>query len=384
MSDEEIDINASFHENRLKKIMLVESARRLHHAGSSNQRLLAREEFMNLNKELYGEMDGEAFSSMMHTEQERVESFAPTNDRAAHVQEYLQEYFSHHEFDGASVEAPLISDELMERMQKVIAERYADIFAVVPDTDDELFYDAEQCQEIMQRALEVNGLAAKGWKIEVNPSKSNPATNGDVKKVYLPADTKRNASQLRRLNIHEIEDHARRSQNGEETGVRALGKGTADYADVEEGLGVLLECIVAGDLDNQSFHRARDRYITAGLALGTDGTPKDGPQTFEILWRLMAIRSSKDGMIDEAAEQKAMDQAMVHIENAFRGTNFAMTGVIYTKLKVYYEGLAKNAKFFAEAEDINAALDAAMIGKYNHVDPAESATVKELVASKAA
>ena len=218
----------------------------------------------------------------------------------------------------------------------------------------------------------------------MNVSKSNPATNADIKRIYLPTNTKRNASQLRRLIVHETEVHARRGQNGDETGVRALGKGTADYADVEEGLGVFLECKVAGDLDNLSFHRARDRYITAGLALGADGVPKDGPQTFEILWRLFAIKNSKDGSIDEAAERKAMDQAMVHIENAFRGTNFAMTGVIYTKLKVYYEGLAKNARFFAEADDLSVALDMAMIGKYNHVDPSELKTVQELIAFKAA
>lgn len=384
VSDAEIDLNASFHENRLKKIMLVESARRLHYAGSSNQYLVAREEFTSLNKELYGEMDSEAFDSMMRTEQERIEGFGPANDRAAHIKEYLHRYFMNHEVGGASPEEPLISSELMAKMQKVIAERYANVLAAVPDTDDDVYYDAQQCREIMQHALEANGFAAKGWVIEVNPAKSNPVTSGDVKKIYLPVDTKRNASQLRRLTIHEIEVHARRGQNGEETGVRALGKGTADYADVEEGLGVLLECVVAGDLDNQSFHRARDRYITAGLALGTDGTPKDGPQTFELLWRLLAIRNSKDGVIDEAAEQKAMDQAMVHIENAFRGTNFAMTGIIYTKLKVYYEGLAKNARFFAEADDLNATLDMAMIGKYNHVDPSESETVQELVALKAA
>lgn len=384
ISDSEIDLNASFHESVLKKILLVESARRLHHAGSSNAYLLAREEFMDLNKELYGEMDRASFDSMMHTEAGRVDAFVPANEKAAHIKQYLDNYFSRHDFERASPEAPLIHDELMEKLQEVIQERYADILEVVPETGDDVYYDAEQCRDIMQRALEVNGLAAKGWVIEINESKSNPATNADLKKVFLPTNTSRNAQQLRRLIVHEIEVHARRAQNGEETGVTALGKGTADYADVEEGLGVLLECVIAGDLDNQSFNRARDRYITAGLALGVDGVPKDGPQTFELLWRLLAVKNSENGEIDEKAERAAMDQAMVHIENAFRGTNFAMTGIIYTKLKVYFEGFSKNAKFFAEAKDLNAALDTAMIGKYNHVDPKETEVVASIVASKTA
>jgi hypothetical protein len=176
--------------------------------------------------------------------------------------------------------------------------------------------------------------------------------------------------------------HARRSQNGSETGYRILERGTANYGDIEEGLGILLECAVAGNLDNESFDRARDRYIAAGLALGTDGVPKDARATFEILWRLIALKKS-DGHIDNDLQLKAKRQVADHIINAFRGTNFAMPGIIYSKLKVYYEGFVKNAAFIeSNKNDINHALDIAMLCKYDHTDEDEVRKVTSLIKNK--
>jgi hypothetical protein len=178
--------------------------------------------------------------------------------------------------------------------------------------------------------------------------------------------------------------HAQRSQNGYYSGLKILKNGTADYADIEEGLGVLLECIVSGSLENPAFHRARDRYITAGLALGMDsGKPRDARYTYEILWRIIASRKSTDGVISEEIIAQSKDEAYDHIENAFRGTNFAMPGMIYSKLKVYREGLIKNVQYFKDSiDDIDGALDKAMIGKFNHTDPHELELVKHITSVK--
>jgi hypothetical protein len=94
---------------------------------------------------------------------------------------------------------------------------------------------------------------------------------------------------------------------------------------------------------------------------------------------------AKDGQIDETLMDKAKAQATTHVENAFRGTNFAMPGVIYTKLKVYYEGLAKNVAYFRNFNGtINEALDAAMVGKCDHTDQNEMDNISGMLAEKAA
>ncbi len=70
----------------------------------------------------------------------------------------------------------------------------------------------------------------------------------------------------------------------------------------------------------------------------------------------------------------------MHIENAFRGTSFTAPGVIYCKLKVYYEGLLKNARYFSDnQDDLQQAFTTAMIGKFDHTDPSETALVKRLI-----
>lgn len=153
------------------------------------------------------------------------------------------------------------------------------------------------------------------------------------------------------------------------------------YADAEEGLGVVLECILSGDFENSpAFERARDRYIQAGLALGTDGTAKDGRQTFELMWRLLALRHTKDGEVSSDIIAKARKQAMTHDDNAFRGTNFAKPGVIYSKLKVYYEGLMKNVDYLKDnMDDLEKAIEVAMIGKYDHTNQYERRLVTTIL-----
>ncbi len=376
LTPEIYELYAGYHEASLQKMMLVQAAEHLRHAGSSSAEETARTEFMQLNKELYGEMDSHAFNAIMTSEQNRVTRFKPTTELAWDIQSSLEDYFNRHEFNVH--EEPLLDTETIEQLNEIILERYAHILNVVPGTED-IVYDAVECRDIMNEALERGGLSADGWTVEVSTTKANPTTNDNLKKIFLPVTTRRTAPELRRVIVHEQEVHARRAKNGADLGVKALESGTANYADVEEGLGVLLECVLSKNLNNPSFNRARDRYITAGLALGTDGTPKDSLATFNILWKLLAIRSATDGSISEGNVLAAKKQAFVHIENAFRGTNFAKPGVIYSKLKVYYEGLSKNAQFFMDQKgDLSGALDRAMRGKHDHTDPEEAALVQRI------
>lgn len=375
---------ADYHEAYLKKILLIESAGRLNDPElSSQQSLLAREEFMALNEAVFGEYDTAPFEGMMNTEQKRIEAFVPQNEAARKVKMELEQLLGGSSFERE--EEPLIDQAELALIAEAVYARYADILSPVPQTGDHVIYDVYQSVEIVDNSLKAAGLYDKGWRAKEHPSKQAPSTNVEDKRIYLPLNTRRTADELRRLIVHEQEVHARRGQNGEESGEKPLKTGTAAYADVEEGLGVLLECAVAGTIDNPSFHRARDRYILAGLALGADGTPRDARQSYETMWRLLAVRMASDGVIDQGVMDKAKSQAMTHVENAFRGTNFAMPGVIYTKLKVYYEGLAKNVTYFRNFDGtIDEALDAAMVGKCDHTDENEMNNIKGMLAERAA
>lgn len=379
----ELEIYAGYHEARLKKIMLVEAAHAVNQAATSGEREVAMHGFNLMNQETYGAFDTPTFESMLATETARAAAFEPKTEVARDIQTTLTKLLGSEKAD-VQPEHPLMSDELLGKLQEVIARRYEPVLSVVPETGDEVYYEAEDCARIMSEALAAGGLTEAGWKIVIDPDKANPTTNVAKRTIVLPGSIRRNASELRRLIVHEQEVHARRGENGRASGFKPLESGTADYADVEEGLGVLFECAVAGNWDNASFNRARDRYITAGLAIGADGTPRDARQVYEVLWRTFAVRESKDGDISDEAIEKAQQLAYTHVENAFRGTEFWMRGVIYTKLKVYYEGLRKNADFMTEhADNIEAAIETAMIGKYDHTNEHERSDISAILETAA-
>jgi len=375
------ELYASFHEMRLKRILLVEAAQRIRTVSSSSEQEIARQEYADLNRELFGEINKEWFDNMMANEADRVARFTPSNDAARSIHAELSRYFDQHHFEK-SEESDIDLDLEEKRILKdVLYERFGNSLAEIPNTPDDVYYEAQECADILQRCLDAEGLGALGWRCIVDPKKSNPATSAEKRLISLPSSTRRNASELRRLWLHEGGIHAVRGENGRATGIKPLASGTANYADVEEGAGVLFECIESGDIEGSpAFVRARDRYILSGLAQGTDGVTKDGRQAYEIMWRLLALRDAKDGVIDDEIIAKARNPAMAHDDNAYRSTNFAMPGVIYSKLQVYFDGLVKNIVYVKKNRHrLKEAVDDMLIGKDDHTDDEEMSRIKELL-----
>lgn len=378
----ELELFAAFHEMRLKRIMLVEAARNLCNSISMSTQEVNRRSFAELNEDLYGEFDVPCYLGMISTEQRRLSDFNPNSEVARRIKFELELSLGKIDVDRKE-EKVLLDEDTLQKLHAYVMDRYGDVLDVVPDTPNDVYYNVSQCVEIINRALKVGGLAQSGWKAIENQAKSNPSTKQSDCTINLPSNTRRNASELRRLIIHEQEVHARRAQNGKESGLAPIKAGTANYADIEEGLGVILECAIDGSLDNPSFDRARNRYITAGLALGADGRPRDAREVFEILWRDIAIQESNDGDINEDAIKVAKNKAYALVENAYRGTQFWMKGVIYTKLKVYYEGFSKNADYLTRNVDsLDLTFEDMLIGKYDHTNPNERDLVVKAIASK--
>jgi hypothetical protein len=376
----ELMLYRSFHDLRLRKIELVQGAQMLHNAQTSVSQEVARSAYANLNAEVYGEMNQDLYTSVLSDFVHKADTFLPQDAIARRVVEGLKRPLAHIHRSELKGEV-LLSDETMDTIHNTTLKRYANVLSAVPDSEDDVYYDAEQCVEIINKALQLGNLAGVGWKCVIQKSRTNPSTNGETRAINLPSTTRRNAAELRRLIVHEQEVHARRAENGRSSGSAILQSGTADYADVEEGLGVILECAVAGNLANPSFDRAKERYMVAGLIEGRDGSkPRDAREVYELMWRLIAVSDSKDGTMSAEAVLGAKNKAMSHIDNAFRSTDFWQKGVYYTKLKVYYEGLVKNVQYLKEnASDIEGALERAMVGKVNHTDENEMLLVGTVI-----
>lgn len=370
----EIELYSSYHENRLKRILLVESARNLSDLSNSE---VNRKSFSDLNEALYGQFNSRVYLGIVNTEKGRVNLFEPKNESAQCIKTELGTLLEEID-DNDEQESDLIEKDVLEKLHNYVLDRYASVLESVPNTSDDVYYDIDQCIEIINKSLNISGLAKSGWKALENPSKSIVSTKAATKAIYIPSSIHRNASELRRLIIHEQEVHVRRAQNGMDSGFKLIKTGTADYADIEEGIAVILECAVDGNLENDSFYRARNRYLTAGLALGADGKPRDSREVYEILWRTIAVQRANEGVVDKDIINKSKNEAYTHIDNAYRGTNFWMKGVIFTRLKIYYEGLIKNANYITDnIDNLDDAFSDILIGKYNHTDSKE----KELVLS---
>lgn len=380
----ELELYASYHEMRLKKIMLVEAARNLKNCTSSAEMEVCRNKFAELNEVVYGELDRGIYLGMLNTERERVSNFEPKSELAQSVKTSLKTFLGHIDTEGSS-EEKLVDDETINKLHDYVLKRYANVLDVVPDTPDDIYYDINGCSEIMNKALQAGGLFDMGWTAVENPFKTVNSTNKAKKVINLTSNILRNSQELRRLILHEQEVHARRAHKGEESGLGILYNGTADYTEVEEGFAVMMECAVAGNFNNLSFDRARIRYITAGLALGADGTPRDARETFEVLWRIISVQNSSDGNITQKNIDKAKDQAYVHIENAYRGTQFWMKGVIYTKLKTYYEGFVKISNVINEnIDNLDQLFDDVFVGKYDFTNPEEKELIMNILNSRKA
>lgn len=377
----EMDLYAGYHEERLKKIMLVEAARNLRNSISDIDMEINRQNFAELNAAIYGVFDEVIFLGMMASEKNKLSLFAPKSDAALGVKVKLGSLINGIDTKN-NIEPDLMDMISMRKLHDFVINRYRDILSQIPNTDDSVYYDVNDCVKIINQTLKIGGLSDFGWLAEESAEKSNPTTNQDKKIIYLPSNTRRTAAELRRLVVHEQEVHARRAQNASSYGIKPIQMGTADYADIEEGLAVLMECAIDGCFDNPSFYRVRNRYITAGLALGIDGTPRDARETYEILWRLICMDQNPNGEITEEDVMKSKNLAYSHIENAYRGTQFWMKGVIYTKLKVYYEGLQKNSEFFKRNIDkLESVFAEVFAGKYDHTDETEKTLVLNLINS---
>lgn len=359
----------------LKRAQLVFAAAQMNVSEvTSGVHAKAALEFEELNSQLYGDMNERAFFGILKTEYERAKAYVPKTDVASEIKAdilWALDFVKDH-----TNEERLIDQALIKSYRPKVLAMYRSILQAVPSGR---VFKSNECVEIMNETLRVGGLADYGWKAVIDSKKTSPSTQGAEKRIYIPSDTERSTEQLRGLILHEQEVHARRFQNGSHfSQLPLLSSGTAEYLPVEEGLGTFM-ALLAAPKETSPIERARTRYIHVGLALGTGSEPRDARQVFEITWRLRALQDNPNGIITDDAVAIAREDTYTHIENIFRGTDCSVPGVVYTKAKVYYEGLLKTAKHLSAIEGDSAAFVRMFLGKYNHTDATETAHIMRII-----
>ncbi len=73
----------------------------------------------------------------------------------------------------ADLESDFTAEEMMQ-LQETVHKRYATGLAEIPDTDDDVYYDAEECAAILNRCLQATGMAEAGWYVVLTQKKLIP------------------------------------------------------------------------------------------------------------------------------------------------------------------------------------------------------------------
>jgi len=128
--------------------------------------------------------------------------------------------------------------------------------------------------------------------------------------------------------------HAGRSINAHKAGWLSAAYGQDGYVDFEESFATALEDAYKGEFTDHG----ENYYLIAGLAYGLDNhEPRDFRETFEVMWRVNALKKRPAGL-DEAAIEKAKSAAFTSCVRLFRGTTTHQRGVIYLKDLAYFKG----------------------------------------------
>ena len=342
-------------QENLLRIKLIETAYAIQNRPTSAKKA----EFSRLNSQLYGRINQRLFNGIITSKKYRLENFEPKDDQAKEYQSFLLKSLPFKLYPARfRNEEPLA---VFEKIYALLLKNYPTFFSRIEDNH---LYSAEEAKEIFESIMSDLGF---DWRVIISDKVSVTTSSVANHALKLPKDFSRTGKELRRLAVHEIGVHIARSTYGRQNGGPLLEYGTANYLRAEEGLATLCECSVEETFDNKSYQRAIYNYLTAGLALGADGKKRNATEVFNIIVPLLALENSKDGKITSELFDYAMSEAYRHVENAFRGTDWQTRGCAFLKLKIYYEGLIDNIKYFSK--NLNHADDAfrlAMLGKYDH------------------
>ena len=291
-------------------------------------------ELFNLaNDEVYGRPDETIFFGLIQKERQRAQGILDENGSTQAAKDIAAQFLegTSHIDTIATVDDFEVSQEALSAIREVVEYEFADLLALIPESGEALDVPA------MVKLFEAGHQARNtGWPVRVVPGKSQLESSQSQQTTLI--GEKRKALPLDEaggLLIHENGIHVGRRKNGDNLGDPLLkGLGLAGYADFEEGLGVSAEEVLQG----KTRESGTQYYLAIGFARGLDDKPRDFRDTFELAWRREALKSAKDGQIDEAVIDKARKQAYIQCVRIFRGTPCDIPGMVYTKDQAYLRG----------------------------------------------
>ena len=224
---------------------------------------------------------------------------------------------------GIESDGERMSPEAREAWHAYLHETYDPIFdELYEEVHDDAIINgrllADMTASFMQKtALELANPAVIGPNDENDPNVWTVVYDPNLSSFNVNASTTINTGDrskaldtlgFEKLMMHEELVHAWRGENGSRTGYSAFQKGLPGYADIEEGIGLLIEALWSGE-DPDQLGRDHFRYAAVAYASGVyDGILHTEQETYDFTKELM----DQVGVDDP-------DELYRHVMRIFRG-----------------------------------------------------------------
>jgi len=253
--------------------------------------------------------------------------------------------------EANSAEAEVKQDkEAIHEYGEAILEKYQPLFDLI-DSSGKTEFSATDLQGLFGTALEWlkenDDTDWSEWAV-VDTDGTSLSVDAANRKIKIASRRETATAQdTRGLIAHELLVHALRGKNGYKTSDKKLATGLAGYLDAEEGLGILAEEAVNGELPEKAY----DRYVDIALALGSvDGVQRTRKEVFDISFARQLVRAQVKGTFAEAELPSLGRRVWGHVDRIYRGgrgDNLGSRQAIFTKDIAYYVGYKQMAEYIS-------------------------------------
>ncbi len=249
---------------------------------------------------------------------------------------------------------PKPTEETIIALHEIFQEEYDELEIEIREEDT---YTTEEVKSLFEKALEAIG--AEKWTVIIDKDTLSIDANQQEETLYLPPERIYKGNILIKKIMHEIRRHVERRVKGEKSSLSLLAFGLDRYEKGEEGVTKVTE---HGIEKKFKTFATPELHLAVGLAIGTDGQPRNFREVFEILEKHFFLRETRSGTEKGEARETAREKAWKHCIRVFRGSDCKTRGACFTKDIVYREGAI--AIWNLVSKDVNEAYKFTM-GKYD-------------------
>lgn len=312
----------------------------LHAARNGNDQI-----FDQINQRLYGAVDVDLFRAVLGALERRVGKLVSESETIDPSTKELQR-----ELERIALR---IDSDTARQFEWYFLSEYEDLIG------------ADEIREIFREVKKDLGLVA--WKINVDQTNTLPSitVRRREKLVLIPSQRTLPRRKALALAHHELEVHAKRSENGYKSSIKLLSVGLDYYLSAEEGLAKYLETqhYAAG------LNSALESYFFTALILGVDGYKRSFREVFDLaslFYKSVHYERFKND--PRPVHMYAWGRTM----RLFRGTSGQNKGVCSRRGLVYLEGYMR-IKDLLEQKKFS--IEELLLGKY---DPSNAGHVRLL------